>query len=90
AEAPAGWRALPLVCGLLLLPLALARRRKVLWLAVLTAVLMAGASSCTSSSGGTGGNPPGGNGTPPGTYTIPITVTSTGVSHAVNVVLTVD
>jgi hypothetical protein len=83
--------ALPLACGLLLLPLALLRRRRMFLLAVLAAVLAAGVTSCTSSSGGTGGNPKGdGSSTPAGTYTIPITVTSTGVSHTVNVTLTVD
>ena len=55
-------------------------------------LLAAGVSSCTSSSGGTGGAPPGGGSgsTPAGTYTIPVTVTSTGVSHSVNLTLTVD
>jgi hypothetical protein len=87
-----GWRALPLVCGLLLLPLALVRRRRLLLLVALMVLLAVGITSCTSSSGGTGGSPPGGNGanTPPGSYTIPVTVTSTGVSHPVNLSLTVD
>jgi hypothetical protein len=87
------WRAAPLLCGLLLLPLPLTRRRKGLWLVVLAAILAAGVSSCTSSSGGTGGSPPGGgsgSGTPAGTYTVPVTITSTGVSHALNLTLTVD
>jgi hypothetical protein len=87
------WRAAPLLCGLLLLPLAPLRRRKGFWLAVLAAILAVGVSSCTSSSGGTGGSPPGGgsgSGTPAGTYTIPVTITSTGVSHALNLTLTVD
>jgi hypothetical protein len=87
-----GWRAVPLVCGMLLLPFALVRRRRFLLLVALAYVLAAGASSCTSSSGGTGGGPPGGNGssTPAGTYTIPVAISSTGVSHAMNVTLTVD
>jgi hypothetical protein len=88
------WRALPLACGLFLLPLALWRRRRVFLLAVL-AVLMAGSvSSCTSSGGGTTGGGSGGSGgsggTPTGTYTIPISVTSTGMTHSVNLTLTVD
>ena len=89
---PLGWRAVPLACAALLLPFALVRGRRFLLLVALLSVLVAGASSCTSSSGGTGGGPPGGNGssTPAGTYTIPVTITSTGVSHAVNVTLTVD
>ena len=87
-----GWRAVPLLCGVLLLPFALVRGRRFLLLAALLCVLATGASSCTSSSGGTGGSSPGGNGssTPAGTYAIPVAISSTGVSHAVNVTLTVD
>jgi hypothetical protein len=87
-----GWRTVPLLCGALLLPFALLRGRRLLLVAALLCVLAAGASSCTSSSGGTGGTPPGGNGssTPAGTYTIPVAISSTGVSHAVNMTLTVD
>jgi hypothetical protein len=87
-----GWRAAPLLCGLLLLPFALMRGHRLSLLVALLCVLAAGASSCTSSSGGTGGTPPAGNGgsTPAGTYTIPVAISSTGVSHAVNVTLTVD
>ena len=87
------WRFAPLLCGLLLLPFALARRGRNLMLIALAAILAAGASSCTSSGGGTGGSPPGGgsgNSTPAGTYTISVTITSTGVSHSVNLTLTVD
>jgi hypothetical protein len=92
AESPSGWRALPLLCGLFLLPLAFARRNKTFLCVLLAVLLAAGVSSCTSSSGGTGGSPPGGGSgsTPAGTYTIPVTVTSTGVSHSVNLTLTVD
>ncbi|HVU44673.1 MAG TPA: choice-of-anchor D domain-containing protein [Terracidiphilus sp.] len=87
----AGWRTAPLVCGVILLPLALACRRRGLLLVVLAMVLAAGISSCTSSSGGTGGEPLGGSeSTPAGTYTIPVTISSTGVSHVINVTLTVD
>ena len=71
----------------------LARRHRLLLLVALAVFLAVGISGCTSSSGGTGGGPPGGgNGssTPPGTYTIPVAITSTGVSHAVNLTLTVD
>ena len=90
---PGFWRALPLTCGLLLLPLAIRRRRKIFQLAVLLAVLACGISSCTSSGGGTGGSGGsggGGGGTPTGTYTIPVTVTAGGISHVADVVLTVD
>jgi hypothetical protein len=90
---PGFWRDLPLACGLLLLPLAIRRRRKVFQLAALLAILACGLSSCTSSGGGSsgsGGSGGGGGGTPTGTYTIPVTVTANGVSHAANLVLTVD
>ncbi len=83
---------LPLTCGSLLLPLLVRRRRKLFLLILLAAFLVGGASSCTSSGGGTGGT--GGNGggsnTAPGTYTIPVSVTSMGVSQSVNLSLTVD
>jgi len=83
---------LPLACGLLLLPWALRRRRKLFVLVLLAVFLVCGVSSCVSSGGGTGGT--GGNGgssnTGPGTYTIPVSVTSIGVSRTVNLTLTVD
>ncbi|HTW60726.1 MAG TPA: choice-of-anchor D domain-containing protein [Terracidiphilus sp.] len=87
------WGALPLVCGLLLLPLALASRRKVFLAALLLVLLAGGVSSCTTSSGGTGGTPPDAQGsahTPPGTYTIPVTITADGASQAIDLTLTVD
>jgi hypothetical protein len=89
---PAKWRMLPMLCGLVVLPLALARRRKLLAMLVLLVVVTLAASSCASagisSSGGSGGS---GSTTtaPAGTYTIPVTVTSTGVSHSVTLTLTV-
>jgi len=96
-ERPAGWRLLPLACGLLLLPLALGRRRNHLLLIALLAVVAVSASSCTSSGGGSGGGGGGGGGgsgssstTPPGTYSIPVTITSTGISHVVTLTLIVD
>jgi len=96
-ESPAGWRMIPMVCGLLLLPLALGRRRKALVKALfpilLMAVVSAGVSSCTSSGAGLKqgyGGSGGGSATPTGTYTIPVTFTSTGISHAVTVTLIVD
>jgi hypothetical protein len=84
--------ALPLICSLLLLPLALRKRRKLFLLAVLAAFLVGGVSSCTSSGGGTGGTSGngGGSNTAPGTYTIPVSVTSMGISQSVNLTLTVD
>jgi hypothetical protein len=94
AERPAEWTAVPLVCGLLVLPLALRRRRKAFWMALLLVLVVAGAATgCTSSGGsiksGSSGSGDSG-GTPAGTYSIPVTVTSTGVSHTVTVTLTVD
>jgi hypothetical protein len=88
---PVGWGAVPLVCALVLLPFGWKQRRNgLLWL-VLLAVLAGGVSSCTSSGGGSGGSGGGGGGaTPPGTYSIPVTVTSAGVQHSLSLTLTVD
>ncbi len=91
---PAGWQMLPLACGLLLLPFALVRRRKALLLVLLLGMIAGALSGCTGLASGTGGGGGGGSGngsaTPPGTYTVPVTFTSTGISHAVNLTLTVD
>jgi hypothetical protein len=90
---PGLWQAIPLLCGLAMLPLGIKRRRRALFLAVLLAVLAVGVSSCTSSGGGGGCTTcgtGGGNSTPAGTYTIPITVVSTGVQHSVSLTLTVE
>ncbi len=91
------WGMLPLVCGLLLLPLGGRRRRRLLdasLVLVLLGILSGGMAACTSSGGGGGGGAGGGGGgaglTPAGTYSIPVTVTSTGVSHSATVTLTVD
>jgi len=92
-ESPAGWCILPMLCGLLLLPLALRRRCGALLFAVLLAVLAGGISSCAGAGIKTGGGS-GGSGsttaTPPGTYPIPVTFSSTGISHVVTVTMTVD
>jgi len=60
-------------------------------------VVVGGVASCASSGGGTGGGGGGSGGTgggsgltPDGTYSIPVTVTSNGVSHSATVTLTVD
>ena len=92
ADVPsAGWRALPFVCALLLVPFALRRRRGIFLLALAAILLATSISSCTSSgslSGGSGGG--GGSGgqsgssaTPTGSYTIPVTVTdnATGLTR---------
>ncbi len=85
---------LPFASVVLVLPLIICKRRKMFLFAVLAACLAGGVSSCTSSGGGTGGGGSGGNGggsnTPPGTYTIPVSVTSMGMTNSVNLTLTVD
>jgi hypothetical protein len=88
-----GWRALQVACGLLLLPLAW-KRRRCIFLALAGLIVAGGLSSCAGSGGGGGGTtPPGGLGnsnTPAGTYSIPVTATSSGVSHQVTLSLTVE
>jgi hypothetical protein len=90
------WRVLPLACGLLLLPLGWKRKRKALHgaiLLLLLAMVLCGIGSCAKSGGGTEGGlgaSSGGATTPAGTYSIPVTVTSTGVSHNATLTLTVD
>jgi Abnormal spindle-like microcephaly-assoc'd, ASPM-SPD-2-Hydin len=82
---------LPLACGLLLIPLAICRRRKLFLLLLLFAIVSCGISSCVSSGGGKGGGGKGGgSSTPTGTYTIPVSVMSLGLTQSVNVTLTVD
>jgi hypothetical protein len=94
STAPDRWRALPLACGLILLPLAWRRRRKAMLLAALLTILAGSVSSCVSSSeiagGGSGGQSDGPGSTPAGSYSIPVTVTFTGVQHNVTVTLIVD
>ena len=89
---PSAWPALPLLCGLALMPLALWRRRKALLLVALLAILAAGVSSCASSSVGRSSSPSGGSSgtTPANTYSIPVTVTSNGVQHQVTLTLIVE
>ena len=89
---PPSWPVLPLACGLVLLPFALARRHRALLLIALLAIPTGGVSSCASSSGGVSTViTKTGNGiTPPATYTIPVTATSNGVSHQVTLTLIVD
>ena len=89
---PYAWHALPLACGLLLAPIALARRREVLLLVALLVILVWGVSSCTSSGIVSGGKPPGsGSGnTAAGTYYVVVTAASNGVQHQETLTLTVD
>ena len=89
----AGWGTVSLACGLVLLPLAWVRRRRNFLLVLLGVLVMGGLASCSGSGGGTGGTPPAGasnTNTPAGTYSIPVTVVSNGVSHTVTLSLTVD
>jgi hypothetical protein len=87
------WSALSLLCALVLVPLGWRRHRRALFLAALLAFIVATVSSCTSSGGGTGGGSGGGSGsgsTSAGTYSIPVTVSSTGVQHSLTLTLVVD
>jgi hypothetical protein len=89
------WGVVPVLCGLVLLPLGWKRRRRVLHFVVLVALLgivVGWVGSCAESGGGTGGGSGGaGTGsTAAGTYSVPVTVTSTGVSHSTTLTLTVD
>jgi hypothetical protein len=88
------WPALPLACGLVLIPFALSRRRKALLLVALLMILAGGVSSCTSSGvipGGTvPGNGTGSGNTAAGTYPVVITATSNGVQHQATLTLIVD
>ena len=84
-------REAPFALCLVLLPLALRRRRKALLWAALLAVAIAGVSGCAGAGGNsTVGGGGGRNATPPGTYTINVTASASGLSHATSVTLTVD
>jgi hypothetical protein len=98
---PFPWRELPLACALILfplgwLPLGWRKRRGFLFFVPLLVLATVAVSSCTSSGGGTGCEVTnscgqGNNGsTPPGTYTIPVTVASDGLQQSLNVTLNVD
>jgi hypothetical protein len=88
------WPALPLACGLVLAPFALARRRKALLLVALLVIFAGSVSSCTSSGVIPGGTVPGsGSGpgiTSAGTFPVVVTATSNGVQHQVTLTLIVD
>jgi hypothetical protein len=87
---PSAWPALPLACGIMLVPLALWKRRKALLLIAMLAIAISGVSSCTSSGGGLSQPPPNSGLTPAGTYSIPITVSSGNIQHQITLTLTVD
>ena len=88
----ADWRIAPLACGLVLLPLAFARRRRALLLVALLAVVAFGVSSCTASGIFSGGGTPrsGAGITPAATYKIPVDVVSNNVKHTVTLTLIVE
>ena len=92
-----GW---PLAFAIVLLPLALWRRRRIFIMALLAVVFSTGMTSCTGAivgpgagsnggSGGTGGSG-GSSSTPAGTYTVPVTVSASGLSQSVTLTMTVD
>jgi len=85
------WGAAPAIAGMALLPLAWRRRRRIVAMAGLLAILVGGISSCSASGGGSGGLSTGsGNESAPGTYSIPVSVASNGVMHQVKLTVTVD
>ncbi len=88
-----GWEALPPVFAIILLPLALRGRRRMI-LPMLGVALLgaAGLTACSSSGGGSGGTPPPPvtHTTPAGTYSIPVTIGASGVQHTVTLTLVVD
>ncbi len=95
--APPRWgdagKAMILVCGLMLLPLATRNRRKLYTVILFLGIGAAGLSSCSGAGGGGGGAPPvtpTTHSTPAGTYLIQVSVSSYGVSHTVPVTLVVD
>jgi hypothetical protein len=87
---PFAWPALPLTCAVALVPLALWRRRRALWMVALLIALAGGVSSCGSSGVGQSSNPSGSGETPAGSYSIPVTVTSNGIQKVITLTLTVD
>jgi hypothetical protein len=87
---PHGARWFLATCALVLLPWGWKRRRRAL-LQIALAAILGGICGCAGSGGGTGGGSGGGGGiTAAGTYPIPVSVTSTGVTQTVNLTLTVD
>jgi len=92
-QPPSAFKVLPvaLACGVLLVPFALRRRRGILWLVVAAAVF-AWVPGCSGAGGGGGSTPPPPvtHNVAPGTYTIPLEISSGGVNHTFNLTLIVD
>jgi len=98
--APGVVRFLPMVCGLL--PFlwfwgskAGRKGRSFFLLVALFAIIVGGVAGCVSSGGGAGASrngalSAGSSPTPAGTYSIPVTVSSNGVSHQLTLTLIVD
>ncbi|HVZ83156.1 MAG TPA: choice-of-anchor D domain-containing protein [Terracidiphilus sp.] len=85
------WRSGIALCGLVLLPLAWRRRHRLWVLCALLAIALGGAGGCVASGGGTEIGPGNsGSTTPPGTYTVQVTVSANGIAHGVSFSLTVD
>jgi hypothetical protein len=88
-----GWIAVALAGGFLLLPVATRKRRKLLAEVAFLVLIVAGVSSCAGSGGGGGASPsptPTSHDVAPGTYSIPLVVTSGSVQHTVTLTLVVD
>jgi hypothetical protein len=90
---PAKWLERRVFCVLLLLPLALIRRRRLLAMLLVLLVAMLAVNGCATAginptNGGSGGSG-GGTTTPAGSYTVPVIVTSNGISHSMTLTLTV-
>jgi hypothetical protein len=88
--APLVWKLAPLWCGLILAPFAWWRRGRALRLLVLWMLTTGLVTSCASAGLSHSGSSSSGSVTPVGSYSIPVTVTSNGLSHAVTLTLVVD
>jgi hypothetical protein len=87
------WGSLIVLCGVVVWPFMLRRKRITLRLAIMLLALTGCVMGCAGSGGGSGGTAAGGQGTSSaaaGTYTIPITATANGVAHTVTVTVTID
>jgi len=89
---PGRGQSVPSLLAIVLLPFFRRVRRALLPVVALALAIAVGLSACSSSGGGGGGTPPPPvtHTTPAGTYSIPVTVSSTGVQHIVTITLVVD
>lgn len=80
-----------LACGVLVLPLAIRRKRLGSLFTAIVLLSVIGVTGCAGAGGGGGGAPPTpGSKTPGGTYSVVVTATANGVSHKVTLTMTVD